>query len=128
MVYAVIVDSVVTNLVVAEESFAVAQGWIQVANEVQRGWLYLGGEFSPPNGPPEVPESVTMLQARLALLQASLLPTVEAAVVNLPEADKLAWEFAGSVQRESALVLQLGAGLGLTAAEIDALFVLAAAL
>jgi hypothetical protein len=79
-----------------------------------------------------VPQSVTMRQARLALLQAGLLSSVDAAIDGLPEPDrsaaKIEWEYAAVVQRASGLVPAMGAALGMTEAQIDDLFILAATL
>lgn len=76
--------------------------------------------------------SVTMRQARLALLQQGLLSTVNAAVAGLPEGEKEAaeiqWEYGSEVNRLSPLVVGLMPTLGMSDEEIDALFVLAGAL
>lgn len=77
---------------------------------------------------PAVPRSVTPRQARLALLAAGHLQAVQAAMDALPEAAKIEWEYATSVDRDSALVAQMGAALGLNDAALDALFTAAAAL
>lgn len=81
---------------------------------------------------PGVPKSVTMRQARLALLQAGKLATVNAAVANMPgdagEAARIEWEYSQEVHRDKALVLALAPVLGLNDAQLDALFVAAAAL
>ena len=79
-----------------------------------------------------VPPSVTMRQARLALLGAGLLASVDAAIDRLPspqkEAARIEWEYATEVQRSSGLVPMMGAALGLDDAALDALFTEAAAL
>jgi hypothetical protein len=81
--------------------------------------------FTRPAAVIEVPDEVSMAQARLALLAAGLLQTVEAAVSSLPTAAQIEWDYRATVHRESALVLQLGGALGLTPKQIDALFVAA---
>ena len=79
-----------------------------------------------------VPQQVSMRQARLALLGAGLLATAQAAIDALPgsagEAARIEWEYAGSVSRNSPLINSIGAGLGLTASQIDDLFRVAAAI
>lgn len=75
-----------------------------------------------------VPQSVTMRQARLALLGAGLLDDVEAAIVNAGPAAKIEWDYATEVQRSSGLVPAMAAALGMTDVQIDALFTEAAAL
>ncbi len=78
---------------------------------------------------PAVPSFVTMRQARLALYGAGLLAGVEAAITALPEPAKTAasieWNYSQEVQRSKGLVVQLGAALGLSPAQIDALFLTA---
>lgn len=80
----------------------------------------------------QVPTQVTMRQARLALLGAGLLSQVNAAIASLPspqkEAAQIDWEFAATVDRSFGLVPAMGAALGMTNAQLDALFVQAAAL
>jgi len=81
---------------------------------------------------PIVIDSVTMRQARLALLGAGLLAQVEAAFDALPEpnksAAKIEWEFATALNRDHPLVASLAVALGLTDEQIDALFLQASAL
>ena len=100
----------------------------------------VAGEFGPvaeyvaPSPvPPTVPASVTMRQARLALLGAGLLDDVDAAIAAIPDpanrkAAEIEWEYATVIERNSPLVQSLAAGLGLTAADIDDLLTLAATL
>lgn len=78
---------------------------------------------------PQPPQAVTARQARLALLHIDALEEVAEAIEALPspqrERARIEWEFAGTIERSSPLVAQLGAALAL---DIDALFVAAAAL
>lgn len=78
------------------------------------------------------PASVTMRQARLALLQSGLLTQVDAAVASMPgvdgEAARIEWEFSTTVERNRPLVQSLIGALGLTEAQLDDLFTLAATL
>lgn len=81
---------------------------------------------------PPVPQFVTMRQARLALLQAGVLPAVNAAVAAMPgaagDAARIEWEFSSTVERHRFLVEALGASLGMTAEQLDDLFRTAATL
>lgn len=76
--------------------------------------------------------SVSMRQARLALLQAGKLADVDAAIAALPsphkEAAQIEWEYATEVKRTSRLVENLTPALGLSDVEMDDLFKLAATL
>lgn len=75
-----------------------------------------------------VPQTVTMRQARLALLASGLLDDVTAAVAGAGEAAKIEWEYASDVSRNAMLIQTLGGALGLTDEQLDGLFVLAATL
>lgn len=74
------------------------------------------------------PATVTMRQARLALLQSGLLDAVEAAVTGAGKAAQIEWEYSGEVHRDKALVRALTPALGLTEEQLDDLFELAASL
>lgn len=82
--------------------------------------------------PVPVPAAVSMRQARLALLQAGKLADVDAVIAALPspqkEAAQVEWEYATEVRRDSALMRQLAAAIGLDDAALNALFVQAATL
>ena len=74
-----------------------------------------------------VPSAVTPRQARLALLQIGKLDAVAAALAAIPDpaqrtAAQIEWEYATVIERNSLLVAGLSAGLGLTDADLDALF------
>lgn len=83
-------------------------------------------------GPTPVPPSVTMRQARLALLQAGMLDAVNAAIAALPgasgEAARIEWDYSSEVHRNRPLVLSLGPALGLSSETLDQLFITAATL
>lgn len=89
-------------------------------------------EYGNPGTPSLVPSSVTMRQARLALMAAGKLAAVESALAALSEPAKTAalieWEYSNEVQRHNGFVSQLAPALGMTEAEIDALFIGAKAL
>ena len=96
----------------------------------------IGGEPTPEEVAaflaPPVPASVTMRQARLALLQAGHLAAVTAALAATPgmagEAARIEWEYASTLERDSPLVQAFAAQLGLTGGDLDALFTAAATL
>ena len=92
-----------------------------------------GVELIPVVAPaPVVPQEVTMRQARLALLGAGNLSAVNAAIAGMTgtagDAARIEWDYSSSVKRTQPLVLQMGAALGLTKAQLDQLFITAAAL
>lgn len=71
-------------------------------------------------------DSVTMRQARLALLDAGLLQVVEGTIAQMPEPQKSAalieWEYAGTVERTHPLLAQVLPAMGVTETDIEALF------
>lgn len=73
-----------------------------------------------------VPTVVSMRQARLALLGAGMLASVDSAVAGMTgtagEAARIEWEYATSVDRGSPLVQGLAVALNLDDAALDALF------
>jgi hypothetical protein len=82
--------------------------------------------------PPVVPDFVSMRQARLALLSAGLLDSVEAAIAGLSgdagKAARIEWEYATEIRRNNPLFAQLSAALGLSGEALDQLFIQAATL
>jgi len=116
--YAILVDGVVTNIVKADAETAAANGWVEAV-----------GEYATIPTPVIVPQSVSMAQARKALLSAGITAAmVETAITGITDAAErgmaeIDWEFATTVSRSSSLVAMLGAELGLTDSEIDTLFI-----
>lgn len=96
-------------------------------------WL-ADGNIPTPADPIIIPPitTVTMRQARLALLQSSLLTQVNTAITNMTgtagDAARITWEFSSEVHRADPLIDQLATVLSLTSQQIDDLFTLAATL
>ena len=82
--------------------------------------------------PVVIPESVSMRQARLALLSVGKLSQVDDAIAAMSSPDKemaqITWEYAVNVQRTDPLVSVLVSALGMDEAGVDQLFILAASL
>jgi hypothetical protein len=72
--------------------------------------------------------SITMRQARLALLSAGLLDQVNAGMQAMPQAAQIEWQFASEVRRDNALIAAMASALGLDDAAVDSLFVSGSAL
>jgi hypothetical protein len=72
------------------------------------------------------PTSVTMRQARLALLEAGLLDNVQNTIAGMQGAEgaaaRIEWEYSSTMVRSQPLVAALAAALKLTSADVDALF------
>lgn len=77
---------------------------------------------APPQTLPTAPISISMSQARLALLAAGHLDTVMAGIAAMPREAQIRWEFAHTVDRSDPLTATLAAALGLDSAALDALF------
>lgn len=77
--------------------------------------------------PDPVPQSVSMFQARTALRRAGLLAAVEATVAASGDPEiQDAWEYATEFPRTSPTIAALAAQIGLTDAQVDDLFRVAA--
>ena len=80
-----------------------------------------------------IPQVVSMRQARLALLGAGQLAAVANAIHGIQDeqqkqAAQIEWEYATEVRRDHWLINGLAPALGMTQADLDNLFVSAAAL
>jgi hypothetical protein len=81
-----------------------------------------------PNAP-TVPASVKMWQAKAALAAIGKLEPANAAIAaGGSDPLKLAWEYATDISRASASVAAIAGVLGMTSAQVDALFIGAAAI
>ena len=111
---------------------AYAAQFIDAPDDVQPGWLYDGSTFTaPPVQPATVPQSVTMRQARLALLAVGKLDTINTVIAGIEpaaqrQAIQIEWEYAQTVDRNSPWVAGLAPALALSDADLDSLFVFAA--
>jgi hypothetical protein len=126
--FAIIDTGRVTNIIEADAGFAATLGAID-ATGAGIGDLWDGETFTAPPAPPApIPQSVTMRQASIALELAGLLDDVEAIVATLPRIYQIEWQRASNVLRDNLLVEMVRQQQGMTDAQIDALFIAAAAL
>ena len=87
------------------EQFGPAELVLMTPEQVQ-------AHLNPPAPTPSVPASITMRQARLALLSIGLLDDVDAAIAAIPDpvqrkAAEIEWEYATVIERNSPLVQSL---------------------
>lgn len=77
----------------------------------------------------KLPQTVTMRQCRIALLDAGLLDAVQSSIATMPGVDgeraRIDWEYALEVRRDWPLIAYMAGDLGLTDEQVDALFVTA---
>ena len=129
----VITNGKVTNTIeVAALDFM--PGLVDASKGGKMGDNYADGVFTTPEPVVVVPQVVDMARARKALRMSGITnETVVAAINAIPDVMQrdlalIDWEFEGRIRRLSPLVASLGPVLNLSAAQIDALFVTAAAL
>lgn len=123
------------NLVVEVTSnakiFEVAQHlyWVDCPSNIKAyQYQYINNSFVEYTPQPIIPTTVSMRQARLALLQSNLLNSVNTAINQGNEADKITWEYATEVNRNSPLVQNMAIALQLSSSDLDQLFTLASSL
>ena len=113
-----------------------SEEWQALLDGQKQGKVIAAGKGGRPelqDAPPVVPQSVTMRQARLALLSVGYLDRVQEAFANISDeqvkkAAMIEWEYAGTVERASPFTTQMAALLGLSSDDLDRLFMAAAAL
>jgi len=74
----------------------------------------------------EIPQRITMRQARLALSKQGLLSTIDNRIMNgTDEEMKIEWEYSSVVERSWEKLSIMGVGLGLSETDLDNLFIFA---
>lgn len=76
----------------------------------------------------QVPQVITIRQAKLALLSAGLLDDVDAAIAQADRATQIEWEYATEVHRNWPTLRSVQGAVGLTDEQVDELFIRAASL
>lgn len=102
--------------------------WIPCTIDTAEHDTYNGdGTFTPYSPPVIIPDRVTRAQAHVALLNAGILDAVVTLMAN-PLTDPIliiAWQNAQFFERTSPSLITVAAQLGLTDADLDALFIAA---
>ena len=76
----------------------------------------------------QVPQVITIRQAKLALLSAGLLDDVDAAITQADRATQIEWEYATEVHRNWPTLRSVQGAVGLTDEQVDELFIRAVSL
>lgn len=80
--------------------------------------------YIPPAPPPvQVPQVITIRQAKLVLLAAGLLDDVDAAVAAAGRATQIEWEYCTEVNRQWPTLIALSTALGMSSDSLDGLFI-----
>jgi len=83
--YAVIENTLVTNVTISDADYAQSQGWVACADNVTIGWSYVNGQFVAPIPPTPTPEEIqaeNKQQATFLLQQTDWTCTVD---INNPQ-------------------------------------------
>lgn len=132
MRFALINGDVIVNVVEQDTPPTIPGEWVECGN-AGPGWVRVNGEFQAAVTPPAVPAKVTRRQARQALLLAGKLQMVEPAINAIPDATQRAmimieWQDSLEFERNRPTLVALATAIGMTSADLDALFVQAAKL
>ena len=135
MEYSIVENNIVTNVAVADAPLE--DNWHEGNHGIGSTYDPVTDAFTPPPQPElppvnPVPQTVSMRQARLALLGAGLLSTVEAAIAAQVEPLKsqieIEWTYATEIDRQWPTLLALAPALGLDSDDLDNLFIAASQL
>jgi hypothetical protein len=105
--------------------------WIDCPDNVTTEYTFNEKGFTAPQVVPDTPveiNKVSMRQARLVLNQYGYLTAVNTAIAQGNETDKIEWEYATSVNKNSDLVKNMVSFLSLTPEQVTVLFNTAASL
>jgi hypothetical protein len=75
-----------------------------------------------------IPQVVTAAQAQIAITNAGYMSAVEAVIAAAPVTAQIAWAKATTFARPSPTIAAIASALGWTGAQVDALFIAAAAI
>ena len=129
----VVTNGTIVNTIEVE-SLSVLPGLVAAQGNEGIGWLYNGHAFSAPPPPtPVVPLSVSRRQGRQALLLAGMLPLVQPAIDAIADAmqrglAQIYWDDSQEFERHHPTLIALATQMGLTATDLDSLFITAKAL
>lgn len=113
--YAEIKKGKVTNMILADESFAKDRGLVLAdSKDAVIGATYKNGVFTKPKEPEpevEIPSIVTSFQGKMALKQSGEFDAVQQFVDQSGELTQFAWANAPNFMRNSPMINSLGEAL-----------------
>lgn len=132
MRYALMNGNTVATVTEQEDKPAIPGEWVECEN-AGPGWVRINGVLQASIPQPSIPPKVTRRQARQALLLAGKLQMVEPAINAIPDATQRAmimieWQDSLEFERTRPSLIALAAAIGMTSADLDALFIQAAKL
>lgn len=115
---------------VTNESFNDTDGnsypanWAKLATREQRDAIGIveNSDSLPPTLGIDVPQSVAMRQARLALHQIGLLESIDAAIKMMGAEAVIEWEYTPTVNRDNRIVAMIQYAYRMSTEDIDNLF------
>lgn len=115
----------VKNIIRADATFQPPKGYvvIEATADATIGGRYSKGKFLSIPQDAAVPQAVSAMQAKVALLRAGLLPTVEQWIAAADDEIKLVWNTATTFNRNSELIASAAQALGLKSETVDNLFI-----
>lgn len=129
MRFAIVENGTVINVVRANDQSSASllfPGCIDVTGTSYGvGDAYNGSSFSKAASFP-VPQSVSPLQIRLALLSLGILETIKTAVENASGEILEMWRYAKSFDRDDTSINQMASTIGISQQELDNIFIIAA--
>lgn len=133
MRYALVAGGVVVTVVESASGPTVNLGgaWLACPDQVGQGHTYDGATWTAPAA--QVPQQVTRRQAKQALLLAGKLHLVQPAIDAIADATQrslvqIEWDDSQVFERSRPTLMALATALGMSAGDLDALFIAAAQL
>ena len=127
MLYALVIQGIVANIGAWDGVAQVAGGtFVQVtAGQTQVGATYANGTFTLPSNVATPPLTVTATQLRLALNADGIRSSVETAIKSLSQNVQDYYNFSPTFTQNNPAVVAIATAAGYSAAQVNALFILA---
>lgn len=126
MNYAIIENNKIVNVSVSDT--ALSDNWIELQDGFSIGDNYIDGVFSKDIPPIEVPQTITVRQAREQLIKIGLLSKVQSEIDKITDITQREivqnyWEYSMDFKRDNDVLISLAYSLGLSDDDTDNLFI-----